>query len=86
MATGLPTVLIAGGIGITPVPAAVAATGGRKRARDVDADVLRRHLPQDLASYQFLLGGPPAMIESLHEELLEAGVPEARIRQELFAT
>lgn len=52
----------------------------------VDADVLERNLPRKLTDYQFLLCGPPPMILKLREELAEAGVPDGRIREELFAS
>ena len=52
----------------------------------VDADLLRRHLDDDLPTYQFLVCGPPPMVVALAEELAEAGVPDDRIRNELFAS
>ena len=52
----------------------------------VDADLLRRNLPGELTDYQFLLCGPPPMIETLEEGLTEAGVPNSLVRQELFAS
>ncbi|MDO5535575.1 MAG: ferric reductase-like transmembrane domain-containing protein, partial [Propionibacteriaceae bacterium] len=38
----------------------------------VDLDVLTRHLSEDVTEYQFLVCGPPVMIESLEELLTEA--------------
>ena len=52
----------------------------------MDADLLRRNLPGELTDYQFLLCGPPPMIETLEEGLTEAGVPNSLVRQELFAS
>ncbi|WP_232547980.1 ferric reductase-like transmembrane domain-containing protein [Propioniciclava soli] len=52
----------------------------------VDVDVLERNLPRDITDYQYLLCGPPPMITSLEEELLEAGVPDDQVSHELFAT
>lgn len=51
----------------------------------ITADVLRRNLDDELTSYVFLLCGPPAMIENLEAELRASGVPDAQIREELFA-
>lgn len=49
-------------------------------------EVLRRHLPGHLASYQLLICRPPPMVESLTNELAHAGVAQIRIRYELFST
>ncbi|HHW84289.1 MAG TPA: hypothetical protein GX743_10865 [Actinomycetales bacterium] len=128
MATDLPTIMVAGGVGITPFRRlwqrleqerdreAHLFYGNEKRSEIiyedeldslehvhvvhvlndepgfegeqgiVDADLLRRHLPTELADYQFLLCGPPAMIHNLRSELAGAGVPPEQIREELFAT
>lgn len=51
----------------------------------VTLDLLRRHLPRELTDYQFLICGPPVMIHSLEESLLEAGVPDGQISHEVFS-
>lgn len=127
MATGLPTVMIAGGVGITPFRRlwqrledqgrdGAHLFYGNERYEDiayrdeldalehvqvvhvlndeddfdgeqglVTVDVLRRNLPGELTDYQFLMCGPPPMVEGLEEQLLEAGIPEEQIRHELFS-
>lgn len=52
----------------------------------VTVDVLRRNVPQELASYQFLICGPPVMIVTLEEALIEEGVPSNQVSHELFAS
>lgn len=50
----------------------------------VTVDVLRRHLPQELGAYQFLLCGPPPMVMNVEEELRADRVSKSRLRHELF--
>ena len=52
----------------------------------VDAELLDRSLPGELGDYQVLLCGPPPMVLKLMEGLPEAGVPDSRIREELFSS
>jgi ferredoxin-NADP reductase len=53
--------------------------------RRIDAAMLRDHLDADLASYTYLVAGPPAMAEAIASTLTEAGVPEAQVRAERFS-
>lgn len=52
----------------------------------VTVEVLERHLANPLGEYQFLLCGPPPMVDSLKDDLADAGVPSEHIRYELFST
>jgi ferredoxin-NADP reductase len=52
--------------------------------RRIDAQMLRDHLG-DLDSQTFLVTGPPAMVESVVQELSAAGVPEERVLPERFS-
>jgi NAD(P)H-flavin reductase len=54
-------------------------------SRRIDTGFLRDHLGQDLASYRYLVAGPPAMVESIVETLAEADVPEERISADRFS-
>ena len=49
-------------------------------------ELLKRHLPQEVTAYQYLMCGPPPMAINLEEELLDAGVPDEQVTHELFAT
>lgn len=51
----------------------------------VDADLLDRHLPEDRLHRVVFICGPEPMMISVHEALLERGIPEARIQLERFA-
>ena len=53
--------------------------------RKIDADLLRDHLGDDLASPTYLVAGPPAMVEGIVDMLGQAGVPEERIRPDRFS-
>lgn len=50
----------------------------------VTAELMRRHLTQPLVSYEFLVCGPPVMINKLEKALLEENVPRVQIHHELF--
>jgi ferredoxin-NADP reductase len=50
----------------------------------VDAEFLQKHLG-DVASYTYLLAGPPPMVEGVVEELKQAGVPEEQILPDRFS-
>lgn len=52
----------------------------------VTLEVLERHLPRDACEYQFLMCGPPPMVEKLEEELRDAGVPADQVTHELFSS
>jgi ferredoxin-NADP reductase len=53
--------------------------------RRIDADVLRDHLEGKLRDYVYLVAGPPGLVDAMETTLLEAGVPEERIRPSRFA-
>jgi ferredoxin-NADP reductase len=53
--------------------------------RRVDADFLRDHLQDELASYTYLVAGPPAMVNGVVEMLQAAGIPEDRVRPDRFS-
>jgi ferredoxin-NADP reductase len=47
--------------------------------RRIDAAMLRDQLDDELGAYEFLVAGPPAMVEAVVESLQAAGVPEEQI-------
>jgi ferredoxin-NADP reductase len=53
--------------------------------RRIGPELLRAHLDDDLASYRFLIAGPPGMVEGVTAQLRGAGVPDDRIRPERFS-
>ena len=53
--------------------------------RQIDADMLRDHLDDDLASYRYLVAGPPQMAEAVVEKLEQAGIPEEQIESDRFS-
>jgi ferredoxin-NADP reductase len=53
--------------------------------RRIDAELLRDHIDADLASFSYLVAGPPAMAEGIVAALSEAGVPEAQVHAERFS-
>lgn len=52
--------------------------GWEGETRRIDAELLRERVGE-LADKQFLLAGPPVMVEAVAEALAEAGVPDDRI-------
>jgi predicted ferric reductase len=50
----------------------------------VTADVLERHLPQDLLDRSVFICGPPPMMNAVHDALQEREVPEEHIHMERF--
>jgi ferredoxin-NADP reductase len=54
-------------------------------SRRVGADVLRDHLGDDLASYTYLVAGPPAMVDAVVETLEGEGIPEEQVRADRFS-
>ena len=50
----------------------------------VTADLLRRHLPADLAHVQFFVCGPPAMIDGVESALRGLGVRPEQLQTERF--
>jgi ferredoxin-NADP reductase len=53
--------------------------------RRIGADLLHDHLGEDLASFTYLVAGPPPMVEAAVETLRGAGVPEGQVRPERFS-
>jgi ferredoxin-NADP reductase len=54
-------------------------------SRLIDAELLRAHLGDDLASFTYLIAGPPAMVDGVVETLQTAGVPEDHVRPDRFS-
>jgi predicted ferric reductase len=52
----------------------------------VTLELINKYVKKDLKEYQILICGPPIMIDKLEEEFSEAGIPEDRIKNELFST
>ncbi len=53
--------------------------GWEGETRRVDAAMLRDHLDGDLASYTYLVAGPPAMVEGVADALKQAGIPDDQV-------
>lgn len=51
----------------------------------ITIDLIRKHLEREPAAYDYLLCGPPVMIDTLKETLSTEGVPADRIHYELFS-
>lgn len=51
----------------------------------ITIDLIEKHLERGLAAYDYLLCGPPVMIDKLKDALAAEGVPVDRIRFELFS-
>lgn len=51
----------------------------------VTAELLERRLPKEKFERDYMICGPPVMMDVVHETLLERGVPHARIQLERFA-
>ncbi len=58
--------------------------GWSGETRRIDGDVLRDHVGRDLASYTYLVAGPPTMTAAIVETLEQAGVARDQIRAERF--
>ncbi|NSW57598.1 MAG: ferric reductase-like transmembrane domain-containing protein [Armatimonadetes bacterium] len=50
----------------------------------ITVGLLKEHLARELAEYEFLLCGPPIMVEKLETDLRANGVPRSQIHHELF--
>jgi ferredoxin-NADP reductase len=53
--------------------------------RRIDADWVREHFEGDLNRYTFMVAGPPEMAESVHGDLLAAGVAEENVTADRFS-
>ena len=59
--------------------------GWEGESRRIGPELLRDHLDGDLAGYRYLLAGPPAMVDTVTEQIRGAGVPESQLRPERFS-
>lgn len=50
----------------------------------IDADVLRRHLPDTLPGVEYFVCGPKGMMRLVERSLAARGVPPAHVRSEIF--
>ena len=50
----------------------------------ITVELLQKHLKGPLSRHEFLLCGPPVMVEKLEAGLKHAGVPHAQVHHELF--
>jgi ferredoxin-NADP reductase len=67
------------------VPTMTDDPGWEGETRRIGPDLLAEHLDGPLDGYRYLLAGPPAMVEGVTEQLLEAGIPGDRVRPERFS-
>jgi ferredoxin-NADP reductase len=58
--------------------------GWEGESRRIDAEMLRDHLGE-LRPFTYLVAGPPAMVEAVAGELVEAGVPEEQVLPSRFS-
>jgi ferredoxin-NADP reductase len=59
--------------------------GWEGETRRIDADMLRDHLGDDLASRWYMVAGPPAMVEAIAGTLQQAGIPDEQVRAGRFS-
>jgi NAD(P)H-flavin reductase len=59
--------------------------GWEGESRYVSAGLLSDHLEGELGDNTFLVAGPPAMVESVVEQLSGAGVPEEQVLPDRFS-
>jgi predicted ferric reductase len=52
----------------------------------ITVDVLKKYLQRTLSDYEYLLCGPPAMIEKIKSQLQAAGIGRSHIHTELFSS
>lgn len=50
----------------------------------ITTDLLKKHLHRPLSEYEFLICGPPEMIEKIEGQLLSEDLPRTQIHHELF--
>jgi ferredoxin-NADP reductase len=53
--------------------------------RRIDADFVRDHIGGDLASYTYIVSGPPGMVNGVADQLEGEGVPEEQVIRSRFA-
>jgi ferredoxin-NADP reductase len=51
----------------------------------LDAAMLRRHLPPNLAELRYFICGPPGLLDAAGAAIAELGVPAWRVHSERFA-
>jgi len=54
-------------------------------SRRIGADLLHEHLGSDLGSFEYLVAGPPPMVEGVEETLRTVGVPAESIHPDRFS-
>jgi len=54
-------------------------------SRRIGPDLLHEHLGSDLGSFEYLVAGPPSMVEGVEETLRTVGVPEESIHPDRFS-
>lgn len=54
-------------------------------SRLIDGELLRAHLGDELASFNYLIAGPPAMVDGVVGTLQTAGIAEEQIRPDRFS-
>ena len=59
--------------------------GWRGERRRIDAEFLRDHLGDDLGSFQYMVAGPPGMVEAMVETLQQARVPDEQVKPARFS-
>jgi ferredoxin-NADP reductase len=59
--------------------------GWQGEHRRIDAQFLRDHLGDDLGSFQYMVAGPPAMVEAMVETLQHARVPDEQVKPARFS-
>jgi ferredoxin-NADP reductase len=70
---------------IRVVPTMTDDPGWDGESRRIGPELLRDHLEGELGAFRYLLAGPPAMVEGVTEQLLEAGIPEDRLTADRFS-
>ena len=59
--------------------------GWKGERRRIDAEFLRDHLGDDLGSFEYMVAGPPGMVEAMVETLQEARVPDEQVKPARFS-
>ena len=59
--------------------------GWEGERRRIDAEFLRDHLGDDLGSFEYMVAGPPGMVEAMVETLQEARVPDEQVKPARFS-
>ena len=59
--------------------------GWQGERRRIDAEFLRDHLGDDLSAFQYMVAGPPGMVEAIVETLQQARVPDEQVKPARFS-